>query len=90
MFPDHLDGAKVLEYTDIGHYGFLTDYDENNTPLEKEVCFLAICHYEGREDGFYLFSCDCQYDVLMDSFLDTMEQCRHCAHLPEETVWNRK
>ena len=90
MFPDYLDGAKVLEYTANGHYGFLTDYDENGTPMEKEICFLAICHYEGREEGFYLFSCDSQYDVLVDTHLYTVEQCRHCADLPEGTVWNKK
>jgi hypothetical protein len=29
MFPDYLDGAKVLEYTEKDHCGFITDYDED-------------------------------------------------------------
>ena len=37
MFPNYLDGAKVLEYTNKGHYGFITDYDENDIPFEMHI-----------------------------------------------------
>lgn len=65
MFPDYLDGARVLEYTDPGHFGFITDYDEDNTPIEKEIRYLAICQYIGQ-DAVYLFSCGKDHSVIFD------------------------
>ena len=88
MFPDYLDGAKVLEYTGKGHFGFFTDYDENNDPVEKEICYFAICRYEGG--GFYVFSCDSRFDVLTDSCLDTVKQCKESHPLPDGTIWHTK
>ncbi len=90
MFPNYLDGAKVLEYTNKGHYGFITDYDENDIPFEREICFLAVCYYEAAESCYYLFSCDDHYNVVMDSCLYTVEQCKRCKDLPAETVWFKK
>lgn len=88
MFPDYLDNAKVLEYTNQGHFGFFTDYDENNTPVAKEICYYAICRYE--TGGCYLFSCDNQFHVLIDSYFDTAEQCKHYKDLPPGTIWHKK
>lgn len=69
MFPDYLDGAKVLEYTDPGHFGFITDYDENGNPIEREIRYLALCAYTGHT-GCYLFYCGEDFDVISD-FLGT-------------------
>lgn len=88
MFPNYLDGAKVLEYTEKEDYGDLTDYDENDIPIEKEISYFAICRYE--TGGYYLFSCDCQYEVLNDSYFDTIEQCKSCRKLPPNTAWYKK
>ena len=66
MFPDYLDGAKVLEYTDRGHYGFVTDFNEDDFPIEKEICYYAIAQYENDTDSFYVFSCDESFEVFGD------------------------
>ena len=58
MFPDYLDGAKVLEYTDRGHYGFVTGFNEDDLPIEKEICYYAIAQYEKYLDSFYIFFCN--------------------------------
>ena len=85
MFPDYLDGARVLEYTDLGHYGFITDYDENNVPVEKEICYLAICQYSG-DDAVYLFSCDTDCAVIAD-FSDDYKWLK-AGH--PDSVWHEK
>ena len=85
MFPDYLDGARVLEYTDPGHYGFITDYDDSNTPIEKEIRHLAICQYTG-DDALYLFSCDRDHNVIFDHE-DTYE---HLKDGYPDSVWHGK
>lgn len=85
MFPDYLDGAKVLEYTDIGHFGFITDYDEDDNPTENEIRYLAICQYTG-EDSVYLFSCDEDYSVIFDHE-DTHE---HLKDGHPDSIWHKK
>ena len=44
MFPNTLDNAKVLYYTD----GKVADY----------IKYLAICKYQNRKEEYYLFRCD--------------------------------
>ena len=90
MFPNYLDNAKVLEHTEKGHFGFITDYNESNTPVVKEICYYAICHYEVDGDGYYIFSCDNQFDVLNDSLLYSVAQCKESLHLPSGTIWYKK
>ena len=90
MFPDYLDGAKVLEYTDRGHYGFVTDFNEDDLPIEKEICYYAIAQYENDTDSFYAFSCDESFEVFGDACLRTLEMCKNCANLPEDIVWHKK
>ena len=91
MFPDYLDGAKVLEYTDRGHYGFVTYCDANGTPTKQEIiCYYAIAQYEKYLDSFYIFSVDDSFEVIGDGCLWTLEMCRNCIDLPEGTVWHKK
>ena len=90
MFPDYLDGARVLEYTDRGHYGFVTDFNEDDLPIEKEICYYAIAQYENDTDSFYAFSCDESFEVFGDACLWTLEMCKNCANLPEDIVWHKK
>ncbi|MBQ7099362.1 MAG: hypothetical protein IJO05_06565 [Oscillospiraceae bacterium] len=90
MFPDYLDGAKVLEYTDMGHYGFVTDFDEDDHPIEKEIRYYAIAQYEKDTGSFYIFSCDESFEVFGDGCLWTLEMCKNCANLPENIVWHKK
>ncbi len=75
MFPDYLDGAKVLEYTEKGHFGFITDYDASGTPYEREIRYLALCAYTGH-DGCYTFSCDKDFNVISDSLWDSTKQAK--------------
>ena len=90
MFPDYLDGARVLEYTDRGHYGFVTDFNEDDLPIEKEICYYAIAQYEKYLDSFYIFSVDDSFEVIGDACLWTLEMCKNCANLPEDIVWHKK
>ena len=85
MFPDYLDGAKVLEYTDLGHFGFITDYDEDSTPIEKEIRYLAICQYSGDET-VYLFSCDEDHSVIFDH----EDAYDHLKSGHPDSVWHEK
>lgn len=71
MFPDFLDGAKVLEYTEAGHFGFITDYDDDGNPCEREIRYLAICAYTGN-DTYCLFYCDEDFEVISDFSGDTL------------------
>ena len=85
MFPAYLDGARVLEYTDPGHYGFITDYDEDNVPVEKEIRYLAICRYTGK-DAVYLFSCDENFAVIFDQ----EDAYEHVKVAYPDSTWHRK
>ena len=90
MFPDYLDGAKVLEYTEKRHFYFVTDYDEDSNPIEREICYFAIARYE-KGGSFYLFSCDSTPEVFGDSPWDSPEECKDViSWLLEDTVWHKK
>ena len=90
MFPNYLNNAKVLEYTEKGYFGFITDYDEDDNPIEKELCYFAIAQYDG-DPKFYLFGCDDTYEVLTDSLCDAPEECKNDdCYLPEGTVFHQK
>ena len=90
MFPNYLDNAKVLEYTEKGHFGIITDYDEDNNPIEKELCYFAIAQYEG-DCSFYLFGCDDTYEVLTDSLWNSPEECKKGGcDLPQGIVFHQK
>ncbi|MBE6923218.1 MAG: hypothetical protein E7465_08605 [Ruminococcaceae bacterium] len=71
MFPDFLDGAKVLEYTEPGHFGFITDYDDFGNPVEREIRYLALCVYTG-DANCCLFYCDEDFEVISDFYGDTI------------------
>ena len=86
MFPDYLDGAKVLEYTGAGHFGFITDYDDDGNPCEREIRYLALCAYTGHS-GCNLFYCDADFDVISDAYGDSVAELKNCY--PEE-IWLKK
>lgn len=85
MFPDFLDGARVLKYTDHGHFGFITDYDADNAPIEKEIHYLAICQYTG-DDAVYLFSCDEDHNVIFDH----QDAYQHLKDGYPDFIWHEK
>ena len=86
MFPDYLDGAKVLLYTEAGHFGFITDYDAAGNSFEQEICQLAICAYPG-DPACRLFLCDQNYQIIAINCCRTMADCRHTF---PRAVWLEK
>ena len=86
MFPDYLDGAKVLEYTEPGHFGFITDYDDAGNPFEREIRYLSLCAYTGAPDC-YLFYCDENFEVISDFFGDTAEGFKSSC---PRAIWREK
>lgn len=75
MFPNHLDGAKVLFYSQKGHFG-----EVNYSTKEKysDIHYLAICKY-GNNSEYYLFDCNEAFEVVGDFPFDSIEECKKSA-----------
>lgn len=90
MFPDYLDGAKVIEYTMRGSYAVAVDPWDDKTPgTEKEICYIAICQYEGSKD-YHVFWCDAAYRVLQDWQWNSIKECKQVHKETEKAVWIKK
>lgn len=89
MFPDNLEGAKVIEYTERGNYGFVVDPWNDEKKMKKEVCYIAICRYEDGE-GFNVFWCDEEYRVLQDWLWSSVEECKQMHEEAEDALWYKK
>jgi hypothetical protein len=82
MFPKQLDGAEVLYYTDKYDFGVVANTDG----IDPEyVCYLSICKYK-NEDGYYLFLCDENYEVITDDLLYTIKECFEFARYRKENI----
>ncbi|RHW41966.1 hypothetical protein D1B31_04790 [Neobacillus notoginsengisoli] len=71
--PNELDGAKVIQYTNnvpSNDYGIVL-YEEESTKKEVKITGIAIAKYEDAE-GFNLFSCDLNWQVIGDYFYFTL------------------
>ncbi len=77
MFPKILDGAEVLYYTPYDNFG---EIYWDNGEIAHYVKYLAICEYPNKNNEFYLFRCDEQYDVVGDSPWDSIEMCMAVAN----------
>lgn len=87
IFPNQLDNANVLLYTDKGDYGTV-DYTDGR--IHQYVQYLAICSYPDAL-GYYLFFCNDNYDVITDDFCDSIEQCKEIANSrKKDIVWKEK
>lgn len=75
MFPDELDGAKVIMHTPEGDYGSLPSWDGKGS---ERCVFVAICKYD-NEDSYYLFHCNADFEVLSDSSWFSVEECQQIA-----------
>lgn len=53
------------------------------------VKYLAICVYPNKNNEFYLFCCDEQYDVVGDSLWDSIEMCMAVANTSHggQIIW---
>ena len=69
MFPKKLDNANVLYYTPKDNYGYIY-YD--NGEIAEHIKYLAICKYANQKEGYYLFKCDEDYEVVGDSLEESM------------------
>ncbi len=78
--PDLLDGAKVIKWAWSGQEPFGSVGGEDDIESE-EIYGLAICSYSDHE-GVYRFSCDRNWDVVQDSFYDSIEHA--IKQLPEQ------
>ena len=84
-FPDRLDDATVLEFSEFGNFGRIKGDD-------RPVRYFAICQYP-NDVGYYLFFCaghDYDYDVIIDDLEETIEMCKKRASKCGNVVWHRK
>lgn len=84
-----LDGARVLMVTAIDdrhrHTGNCRHF--KNGELQKPATYLAICRYDDRADGgIYLLACDADWNVVTDTWHETVADARHQAALEYEGV----
>lgn len=84
-FPDQLDHADVIEFSDSGNYGTIQGDDQ-------KIEHFAICQYDG-DTGYYLFYCaGCKegYDVITDSLAGSIDECKRIAAQYGDVVWHEK
>ena len=88
MFPETLDGAKVLFYTSKGNYGVMR---YTTGEVFDNILYYAICKYE-NDTRFYLFGCNADFEVITDCLWDSVEECQHIAQRScnLEISWIRK
>ncbi|WP_088044600.1 hypothetical protein [Bacillus sp. EAC] len=92
--PNELDGANVILYTDNSlqnQFGYVDTINENNVNIGvTQIAAIAICKYIDGV-GYYLFSCNCNWEVIGDTFHDTLEEAKEHADVSffvKEDDWN--
>ena len=87
MFPTELDNAKVLFYTPYGDYGVIR---YPNGEIADCYHYLAICKYP-KDDSYYLFCCNENYEVVCDWVDNSVEACMKVAasSYKEDVIWSR-
>jgi hypothetical protein len=85
--PSEIDGARVLRYAVVDESVRATRNCKHSVLAQKmgPARALAICPYEG-EPGFYLFSCDSSWQVLTDTWHETMEDALRQAEFEYEGI----
>lgn len=84
-FPDRLNDATVLEFSELGKFGTIKGDD-------RTVRYFAICQYP-NDAGYFLFFCaglDYDYDVITSNREETIEACKKRASKFGNAVWHRK
>ena len=86
MFPIKLDGAIVLYYTLQNDYGYSVF---SNVKIADYYRHLAICKYS-KDDKYYLFCCNENYEKVSDTLHDSIEECMAIAsQYKDNIVWNK-
>ena len=75
MFPEQLDGAKVLYFTHKKEYGVIS-YTTGETAAH--IKYLAICKYSDS-DRYCLFYCNENKEVETDDLWDSVGECMNMA-----------
>lgn len=79
--PLELDGAKVLKHiksdTTI-QLSFMVFEEKNGSTKEVSITALAIAQYD-KDDRYYLFLCDKEWQVQNDYLLDSLEEAMSFA-----------
>jgi hypothetical protein len=84
MFPEELDGAKVLHFTDKADFGVL----EEEGQRDRTISYLAIAQKSG-DPAYYLILCDAAYAVIADHRFPAVEWCKTMAEMRyPDIVWN--
>ena len=76
MFPEELDGAKVLWFTDKADFGPL----EEEGQRDRTISYLAIAQKSG-DPAYYLILCDAAYAVIADHRFPAVEWCKTMAEM---------
>ena len=71
-FPQKLDGANVLYYSDRGEYEPVRYV---GGAVAHNVIYLAICQYE-NDASYYLFHVDENFDVVADDCFESIDACK--------------
>jgi hypothetical protein len=84
MFPEELDGAKVLHFTGKADFGVL----EEEGQRDRTISYLAIAQKSG-DPAYYLILCDAAYAVIADHRFPAVEWCKTMAEMRyPDIVWN--
>ena len=71
-FPQKLDSANVLYYSDRGEYEPVRYV---GGAVAHNVIYLAICQYE-NDASYYLFHVDENFDVVADDCFESIDACK--------------
>jgi hypothetical protein len=85
--PRQLDGAEVLCYALIDEMCHWTNHCKHTVSGEQigPVSALAICKYADAE-GYYLFYCDSSWEVVTDTWHDTIERAKDQSEFEYEGI----
>ncbi|MEK3983314.1 hypothetical protein MHB77_07960 [Paenibacillus sp. FSL K6-3166] len=82
-----LDGANVWIYTANEHcnnYGYVLFEGENK---KVGITAFAVAKYDGAR-GYYLFSCDLDWNVIGDTLHDSLQEAKECAENSSQITIN--
>ena len=84
-FPDRLDNADVLEFSNLGNWETIKGDD-------RIVRYFAICQYPG-DSKYYLFFCAGQeydFDVIIDDLEESIDICKERVSQYGDVTWHKK
>jgi hypothetical protein len=87
--PSQIGGAKVICYTPIDHRHKFTGSCKQIVvgKLMGPMAGLAICQYD-KEDAFYLFGCNSDWNSQTDTWHQTLEEAKNQAEFEYEGTLN--